>query len=136
MSERLLTTRQVAEFLGISPETVLRRWRAGELRGGPAGGIPGEGSTGIATADPPRTRDSDRSRLWRQHVRLLSSAELINLDGSDPGLELEVGVNAGHASPSRAVAQEADDLDDLAYLGKLLAAVLVRTRRPYPSPSR
>ena len=33
MSERLLSTRQVAEFLGVSPETVLRRWRAGELPG-------------------------------------------------------------------------------------------------------
>jgi excisionase family DNA binding protein len=33
MSERLLTTREVAAFLGVSPETVLRRWRAGELPG-------------------------------------------------------------------------------------------------------
>lgn len=33
MSERLLTTRQVADFLGVSPETVLRRWRTGELPG-------------------------------------------------------------------------------------------------------
>jgi len=33
MSDRLLTTRQVADFLGLSPETVLRRWRAGELPG-------------------------------------------------------------------------------------------------------
>lgn len=33
MSDRLLTTREVAEFLGLSPETVLRRWRAGELPG-------------------------------------------------------------------------------------------------------
>ena len=33
MSERLLTTRQVADFLGVSPETVLRRWRRGELPG-------------------------------------------------------------------------------------------------------
>jgi excisionase family DNA binding protein len=32
-SERLLTTRQVAELLGLSPATVLRRWRAGELPG-------------------------------------------------------------------------------------------------------
>ena len=31
MTERLLTTREVATFLGLSPETVLRRWRAGEL---------------------------------------------------------------------------------------------------------
>jgi excisionase family DNA binding protein len=29
--DRLLTTRQVAEYLGFSPETVLRRYRAGEL---------------------------------------------------------------------------------------------------------
>ncbi len=33
MSDRLLTTRKVAEFLGLSPETVLRRYRAGELLG-------------------------------------------------------------------------------------------------------
>jgi excisionase family DNA binding protein len=29
----LLTTREVAEQLGLSPATVLRRWRAGELPG-------------------------------------------------------------------------------------------------------
>lgn len=34
MSDRLPTTREVvADFLGVSPETVLRRWRAGELPG-------------------------------------------------------------------------------------------------------
>jgi excisionase family DNA binding protein len=33
VTDRLLTTRQVAEFLGVSPETVLRRWRSGELPG-------------------------------------------------------------------------------------------------------
>ena len=31
--ERLLTTREVATMLGLSPATVLRRWRAGELHG-------------------------------------------------------------------------------------------------------
>jgi excisionase family DNA binding protein len=30
---RLLTTREVAEALGVSPATVLRRWRAGEIPG-------------------------------------------------------------------------------------------------------
>jgi excisionase family DNA binding protein len=35
---RLLTTREVAERLGVSPETVLRRWRAGELPGFRLGG--------------------------------------------------------------------------------------------------
>ena len=30
---RLLTTREVADILGLSPETVLRRWRSGELPG-------------------------------------------------------------------------------------------------------
>jgi excisionase family DNA binding protein len=29
----LLTTREVADRLGLSPETILRRWRAGELPG-------------------------------------------------------------------------------------------------------
>ena len=33
MSERLLTTRDVAELVSLSPETILRRYRAGELRG-------------------------------------------------------------------------------------------------------
>jgi excisionase family DNA binding protein len=33
MTDRLLTTREVAAFLGVSPKTVLRRWRAGELPG-------------------------------------------------------------------------------------------------------
>ena len=33
MTERLLTTRQVADLLALSPETVLRRYRAGELPG-------------------------------------------------------------------------------------------------------
>ena len=33
MSERLLTTREVADYLGVSSETVLRRWRAGEIPG-------------------------------------------------------------------------------------------------------
>ncbi len=31
--ERLLTTRQLAEMLGLSPSAVLRRWRAGEIPG-------------------------------------------------------------------------------------------------------
>ena len=31
--DRLLTTREVAEYLGVSSESVLRRWRAGELPG-------------------------------------------------------------------------------------------------------
>jgi excisionase family DNA binding protein len=33
MSEALLTTREVAEILGLSSEAVLRHWRAGELPG-------------------------------------------------------------------------------------------------------
>jgi len=33
VSDPLLTTRQVAVFLGLSPETVLRRYRRGELPG-------------------------------------------------------------------------------------------------------
>ena len=33
MNRRLLTTREVAELLSVSPETVLRRWRSGELPG-------------------------------------------------------------------------------------------------------
>jgi len=33
MGERLLTTRDVAELLGLSSEAVLRRWREGQLPG-------------------------------------------------------------------------------------------------------
>ena len=33
MTDRLLTTRQVADFIGVSPETILRRWRSGEISG-------------------------------------------------------------------------------------------------------
>jgi excisionase family DNA binding protein len=33
VSERLLTTRELAGILGLSKETVLRRWRAGEIPG-------------------------------------------------------------------------------------------------------
>jgi predicted DNA-binding transcriptional regulator AlpA len=33
MSQHLLTTRDVAELLGLSPEAVLRRWRAGQIPG-------------------------------------------------------------------------------------------------------
>ena len=34
MNERLLTTREVGEYLSLSPESVLRRWRRGEIPGG------------------------------------------------------------------------------------------------------
>ena len=33
MTNGLLTTREVATLLGLSPEAVLRRWRAGEIPG-------------------------------------------------------------------------------------------------------
>jgi predicted DNA-binding transcriptional regulator AlpA len=33
VSQRLLTTRDVADLLGLSPEAVLRRWRAGQIPG-------------------------------------------------------------------------------------------------------
>lgn len=33
MTGDLLTAREVGEWLGMSPATVLRRWRAGELPG-------------------------------------------------------------------------------------------------------
>jgi predicted DNA-binding transcriptional regulator AlpA len=31
---RLLSTRELSEYLGLSPEAVLRRWRRGEIPGG------------------------------------------------------------------------------------------------------
>jgi predicted DNA-binding transcriptional regulator AlpA len=33
LSQHLLTTRDVSELLGLSPEVVLRRWRAGQIPG-------------------------------------------------------------------------------------------------------
>ena len=33
MTDRLLAAREVAERIGLSTETVLRRWRAGEIPG-------------------------------------------------------------------------------------------------------
>lgn len=33
MNSHLLTTQDVADLLGLSPEAVLRRWRAGEIPG-------------------------------------------------------------------------------------------------------
>jgi predicted DNA-binding transcriptional regulator AlpA len=33
VSQRLLTTRDVANLVGLSPEAVLRRWRAGQIPG-------------------------------------------------------------------------------------------------------
>ena len=51
---------------------------------------------------------------------------------------MEVLVNVGHASMSRAVAQEADHFDDLAHLGKVRAGVFVelvdRIRAPHGEP--
>ena len=62
----------------------------------------------------------------------------LDLVRSDPWPEVEVLVNVGHASTSRAVAQEADHFDDLAYLGKVRAGVLVelvdRIRAPHGEP--
>ena len=34
MTGRLLTTREVADYLGLSCETILRRWRRGDIPGG------------------------------------------------------------------------------------------------------
>jgi excisionase family DNA binding protein len=33
MSQHLLTTRELADLLGLSSEAVLRRWRAGQIPG-------------------------------------------------------------------------------------------------------
>ena len=33
IDDRLWTTRAVASYVGVSPETILRRYRSGELRG-------------------------------------------------------------------------------------------------------
>jgi predicted DNA-binding transcriptional regulator AlpA len=33
VSDRLLTARELGDYLGLSPASVLRRWRAGEIPG-------------------------------------------------------------------------------------------------------
>ena len=33
VNEKLMTARELGEYLGLSPATVLRRWRAGEIPG-------------------------------------------------------------------------------------------------------
>jgi len=50
-------------------------------------------------------------------------SELTDLGSHDPGRD--AGPNLGHTSTSRTVAQEADDFDGLAYIGKILTGVLV-----------
>ena len=63
MRERLLTTREVAEFLALSPETVLRRYRAGEL-------------PGFRIATNALRFDPDEVRAWLHGTRLQSLAGL------------------------------------------------------------
>jgi hypothetical protein len=55
--------------------------------------------------------------------RLLTAAELVDLSGGD--LRVGTAVDARHTSMNHAAANEADDVDDLANPGQLLAAVLV-----------
>jgi hypothetical protein len=59
MSECLLTTREVAEMLGLSSEAVLRRWRAGELPGfrlsNEGLALPRVRGAGMARVAPPRS---------------------------------------------------------------------------------
>jgi excisionase family DNA binding protein len=101
VSERLLTAAELADRLALSTSIVLDWFEAGRLPGFKLG----------------------RVVRFRESEVPTAAAELIDLDSSDPGLE--VGVYAGHASTSRAVAQETDDLDDVAFVGELLASVLV-----------
>src|SRR5262249_31180090 len=74
-----------------------------------------------------RRRRSHRKKSSDVHPkvtdRLLTAAELIDLNGGDPGLK--VSVNGSYACASRAVAQEANHIDYLTYRRKLLAAVFV-----------
>ena len=70
--ERLLTTREVAAFLGVSPETVLRRWRAGELPGY------------RLASNVLRFRDSELE-TWLQHRASCSSLTGDVIPGYSPG---------------------------------------------------
>ncbi len=100
MTDRLLTTREVAAFLGLSPETVLRRWRSGDL------------------ANEVR---ADRSP--REHHRSESPTGLFDLRGGD--LRFAMWFDESHPSAGCSAAEEAHNTDDLALRGKLLADVLV-----------
>lgn len=65
MTGRLLTTREVAAYLGVSPETVLRRWRAGELPGYRL-------SSNVLRFDPDEVRAWLEGRRGESAVRALS----------------------------------------------------------------
>jgi excisionase family DNA binding protein len=69
MSDRLLTTRELASYLGVSPETVLRRWRAGEL-------------PGFRIASNALRFDPDEVRAWLERCRHVTVAGRAD----DPGL--------------------------------------------------
>lgn len=67
-ADRLLTARQVGEWLGLSTETVLRRWRAGELPGFRLG------------SNVLRFRESDVEE-WLEGRRPQAVAEAVREDG-------------------------------------------------------
>jgi hypothetical protein len=56
--------------------------------------------------------------------RLPAASALFDLGGRDP-LRDGVRVDVGYASANHAATEEADDLDDVAHLGKMLRIVLV-----------
>jgi hypothetical protein len=104
------------------PAHLARGWgcRAGTCPDEPLGKPPRKSHR--AAGPGAHKRDPGRHGV-RDAARPPYAAELTDLGGSDPGVEH--GVNAGHASTSRAFAQEADDFDHLAYVGKLHPRVLV-----------
>lgn len=67
MTGRLLTTRELAAYLGVSPETVLRRWRAGELPGFRI-------ASNALRFDPDEVRDWLEGRRGRPNGRQLEEA--------------------------------------------------------------
>ena len=70
MTGQLLTTRQVADWLGVSPETILRRWRAGEL-------------PGFRIASNSLRFDPDEVRDWLEARRGVQTASVLDEIGSE-----------------------------------------------------
>jgi excisionase family DNA binding protein len=65
---RLLTTRQVADLLAVNPETILRRWRRGEI-------------PGYRIASNALRFDEAEIRAWLEGTRAAPRGTLVPIDG-------------------------------------------------------
>ena len=71
----------------------------------------------------PASGNGDKNQRLSEHLPKFLTSALVDLRSCD--LRIEAGVDASHASPNHAAAEEAHDVNDLALLGELFAAVLV-----------